>query len=231
MKSFEDYIIVHPNVIDSDFCDKIIEKFESDDRCIDGQVSGGNDTNMKISLDLNITPHSDWGDIDSQLGDSLMPYFNEYSNFIEEHTHKTTGKFLRHDSGYQIQKTSPGGLYNWHDDSFIAAIPDAYYTDNVGTTQSWMAERIYTFILYLNDRGDDVENGRTQFYNSGISKSIVPKAGKLLLFPASPFWVHRGEPLTSGVKYLITGWVSFARSSRLTELHSDQMEVIRGICE
>ena len=80
-----------------------------------------------------------------------------------------------------------------------------------------MSERICTFIYYLSD---DFEGGRTQFYFNGDVHSVVPQKGKGLWFPANPLYVHRGEPVVSGEKYLLTGWIYFdsLRGTKMTTI-------------
>ena len=226
MKTFEDYIVQHENVIDLDLCNQIIEKFDTDDRTYDGISGAGEDPSIKISKDLGISGLEDWKSIDDQLFENTTSYFSDYLNNYLEYTNNNSPNMF-HDLGYQVQKTTPGGHYAWHHDYMSNPLMNTIYRDSSGFVNQWVQSRIYTFILYLNDRTDEADNGRTQFYNCGVSKSIVPKAGKLLLFPANPFWVHRGEPLTTGVKYLITGWCcgySPYRLGRADRAHMDTLQ-------
>lgn len=229
MKSFEDYIIEYPNVIDSNLCSEIISKFDSDDRKYQGISAVGINTDVKISTDLMISNYDDWSDIDGKIFESTTQYF---SNYLDTYLSWTNGvpPNLFNDLGYQIQKTTPGGKYTWHTDGMSNPLMNTVHMDNVGFLKQWVQERIFTFILYLNDRtdGEDSENGRTQFYNDGISKSVVPEAGKLLLFPANHFWVHRGEPLTTGVKYLLTGWCCGYTPTRIGKASVGDIDTIHS---
>ena len=85
------------------------------------------------------------------------------------------------DTGYQIQKTQPGDYYIWHHDQ---------------TTS-----RLVTFIWYLNDVKDD---GYTEFIDG---TRIQPEAGKLIIFPATWDFLHRGVSPKTETKYICTGWV------------------------
>ena len=174
-----------------------------------------------------ISNSKDWSDIDDQIFNSTTNYFSEYLNNYLTHT-KSAAPNLFNDLGYQIQKTTPGGHYRWHTDAMTNPLMNTFHWGADRFYNQWVQERLFTFILYLNDRtGDeDSENGRTQFYNSGISKSVVPEAGKLLLFPASNFWVHRGEPLTTGVKYLLTGWCCGYQPTRIGTASNSDMDTI-----
>jgi hypothetical protein len=61
--------------------------------------------------------------------------------------------------------------------------------------------RVITFLWYLND----VEKGgETEFWGT---HRIKPEAGKLLFFPATWTYPHRGMMPISNDKYIITGWI------------------------
>ena len=66
------------------------------------------------------------------------------------------------------------------------------------------------FILDIKYK-DDFDGGHTQFRVGGNSNDILnvaPKTGKLICFPASWYFYHRGETVTKGSKYVCTGWLS-----------------------
>ena len=92
-----------------------------------------------------------------------------------------------------------GEGYTWHSDEWDSPVPDAV----IGPHQA-LSYRFATYIFYLND---EFEGGRTQFRFKDDIYSITPKQGMLLLFPATNFYFHRGETVTSGNKYIATGWL------------------------
>ena len=61
--------------------------------------------------------------------------------------------------------------------------------------------RVITFIWYLNNVE---EGGETEFWKD---YNIKPTTGKLVLFPASWTFPHRGKMPISDDKYIITGWI------------------------
>ena len=91
------------------------------------------------------------------------------------------------DEGYMINKyVKNEGLYNWHVDTDLG--------ENTGNTT-----RCVSCIIYLND----IEiGGETDF---GFMK-IKPECGKILFFPASWTFLHRGIMPESDDKYIITTW-------------------------
>lgn len=150
----------------------------------------------KKSTDLFITHMEGWSEIDSILKDKLTEGLKEYENYLKTSYEynsipfKTTlgsvfGDMI--DRGYQIQRTKKNEFYTWHHDSVQED------------------RRIITFIWYLNTLDPEVDGGTTDFE---CGKSIAPKQGKLIFFPATWTYVHRGKPVISdNAKYICTGWI------------------------
>ena len=177
-----DFIYIQKDALPKSFCDNVIQKFELDDRKRQGQVGSGVRLDIKRSCDLSITGKEDWKSYDEAFFKSLNNALKEYLRFIPEEyiQFKALGRF-EDDTGYQIQKTQPGDYYIWHHDQ---------------TTS-----RLVTFIWYLNDVKDD---GYTEFIDG---TRIQPEAGKLIIFPATWDFLHRGVSPKTETKYLCTGWV------------------------
>lgn len=62
-----------------------------------------------------------------------------------------------------------------------------------------------SFVVYLND---DYEGGEVEFKEFLPGRKIKPDAGSLLVFPSSVEYVHKVNPVKSGVKYAL---ISFAK--------------------
>ena len=204
-----DLVQEYHNVLDSDTCNQIIERFDNDKRKYEGFVIGEDEgKQVKRSTDLSISSLVEWKDIDNLFFDIISKYRDPYLNLLKKTWHRVGFGKLR-DDGYQIQCTKPGGFYHWHSDDTVKVAPKVeIHTDSTGRRYIPSDTRIYTYILYLNDVDVMKQGGRTQFYLDGEIHNITPEAGKLLLFPADIIFTHRGETLTDGVKYLMTGWVS-----------------------
>ena len=177
-----DFIYIQKDALPKSFCDNVIQKFELDDRKRQGQVGSGVRLDIKRSCDLSITGKEDWKSYDEAFFKSLNNALKEYLRFIPEEyiQFKALGRF-EDDTGYQIQKTQPGDYYIWHHDQ--------------------TKTRLVTFIWYLNDVKDD---GYTEFIDG---TRIQPEAGKLIIFPATWDFLHRGVSPKTETKYLCTGWV------------------------
>ena len=170
-----------------DICNEMIRRFEQhEDEQYEGRLGqqAGKDRSIKKSTDLVVSGKPHWQDIDRELFRSLglaIAEFREAFPFFK-------GPFK--DSGYAIQRTSPGEHYHWHIDG--------------GSHE--FSQRQLVAVWYLNDVPGP--GGETEFSYQDVR--IRPEAGKLLLFP--PFWTHehRGVTLQQGVKYIATTWVVFA---------------------
>lgn len=98
--------------------------------------------------------------------------------------------FFQHTpKGMSVQKTLPHqGYHSWHTE----------------VANSASSSRVAAYILYLNDVPD---GGETEFLYHGVK--VTPEAGKLLIFPTSYTHPHRGNPIYTGEKYIISGWFTF----------------------
>ena len=199
--AFSDLIIQHENVLESDFCDHIIDKFEKDQSKQAGRTGNGVDILTKVSTDLFISNSDNWKEEDNKLFKALNPHLIDYFKLLQNfHQNESSSRFditkSINDTGYQIQRTEPNGFYTWHDDfDFTLDNDKTYY-------------RIGTYIFYLNTISEN-SGGRTRFrFMDNTSLDIRPKKGSLILFPANVLYPHSGEKLKDGLKYIITGWIT-----------------------
>jgi hypothetical protein len=192
---YRDYIFIYNNMefiyerenfVSSEFCTRIIDKFEKDDNKRIGRTSKGVEENYKKSTEIRLYRNEQWVDELNSFDEVLERAKNEYRAYIKQiDRNELIDMTLRMSHTYppQIQRTLPGEFYHWHSD---ANIPTSFKT--------------FTYILYLNDV--DTENdGATEF---SCGRCIQPKTGKLLIFPSTFTYLHRGQLLKNGVKYIAT---------------------------
>jgi len=185
------YIYVKNNSISEKVCDYLINVFENDaSHLVRKGVTLSGPSDAKITLDLKLTIEINKYDdyIFTELNSNVNTYFQtlnaNYESFI------IPLKNIK-DTGYQMQKyISNVGVYKYHHDS--------HYAKDEPTTQT----RILTFIWYLNTVN---EGGETEFFNGRIK--IKPEKGKLLLFPSTWTFMHKGNTPISSNKYIVTGWL------------------------
>ena len=188
------YLEIFENNLSPYFCKHIIKKFERDSRSVPGLTAMGLNLDVKDSQDLLISDIPDWEKEDRTFFEKLSPVLDDYymRHFIDPVPTLSRSDWKERsniiDKGYQIQRTTSDqkGFVYHHD----------------GTAEDSM-RRIITYLWYLNDIPED-EGGSTEFYD-GVK--IQPKTGRLILFPATWTFMHRGNPPKKGNKYICTGWV------------------------
>jgi hypothetical protein len=103
---------------------------------------------------------------------------------------------------WRMAKYHPGDRFGAHVDAFFQ--------------KSQSEKSMFTVNIYLNGDGDFV-GGTTRFYESRKGSDeearIVPSAGLCLVFrqPQSAQYLHDGEEVTAGVKYLMRSDVVYLR--------------------
>lgn len=180
-------IKVYDQNLTEDFCKHCIDLFEKDDRKSPGRTGRGVVPHIKDSIDLLITDRSGWEEVDILFHAALKEPAQDMFDLLSDYTQLVIEP---RDSGYQIQRTAPNGGYSWHNDYYV-------YSDGY--------ERLFTYIWYLNTVS---EGGETEF----LDQKIQPIVGRLVLFPATWTFLHRGLPPKTGFKYICTGWMASAPS-------------------
>lgn len=186
---FKDFIYLQPKQLTPQFCEHLIDLYENHPTAQDQRHFGviGDPAHLnneiKQSEDINISKFSEFAPEDKTLEIALRKLVHNYLEYIGSRNLGYTGllDLNYEDTGFQVQKTTPGGFYDWHSDR--------------------MHQRFYTYIFYLNDISHD---GETQFAN-GLK--IKPEQGKALMFPATWEYAHRGIAPKDEIKYIATGWV------------------------
>ena len=185
-----DFIWTKEKSLSKSFCNKMIEKFEKSDYQYDGKIGNGTlDQTVKQCRDLVLSSHLDeWKKEDKILYKALQDAIGEY-NVVCNTIHPcltVSPLFKFHDTGYQIQRYEPEGFYEWHND----------------WTMNDDASRVYTYLWYLNTIKKK-DGGYTQFIDG---TKVQPKAGKIVIFPATWNYLHRAFP-PKVRKYICTGWI------------------------
>ena len=186
------FIFVADNIVTPEKCTEIIDRFEKDRKHQhQGVTAGGVDISVKDSIDLmpDMNPE-EWKDIEELFHKKISLMLDLYVTHLRNSglltSFNNNGIHLvppnlenMMDTGYQIQRTSPGKGYIWHNDA--------------------ASHRLLTFILYLND----VEEGWTQFYTGD---QVSPSLGRGVIFPATWTYYHQGYP-PKQTKYIMTVWL------------------------
>ena len=178
------------DVFPVDFCNRVIDKFEKSDLKFKGTTSIRFDNPIKNSMDMRIHDEPEWVEEEKYFNDMIRKAMKKYENFIlkmdvDDRVKKYITEALMNTYIHppQIQRTEPGQFYHWHHDE--SAPPN------------W---KMFTYIIYLNNVEKD-SGGTTEF---SCGKTVQPKAGKIIFFPSTWTYFHRGKTLEKGVKYIAT---------------------------
>ena len=180
MRYYHDqHIGVYENAVSDEWCDKIINYFESNinkakARNEEGGSSlGVRDTHLYLS--------------DEKIINEFNTYFSKiFSLYNYKYTNIPQPLKI---NNYKIQKTLPTeGFHPYHIEH--GDVPPSLF-------------RVAAYTVYLNDVE---EGGETEFLYQ--LKRIKPKKGTICIFPAAYTHVHRGNTPFSGEKYIMTGWLS-----------------------
>jgi hypothetical protein len=191
-----DLIYERDDALSPDICRSVIDLFEASDSKRPGKVTNHDsseevDLSLKRTIDLHIDPHDEnWKMIQDKISESLIKSFTEYrSKFLEiykTHANDFARDFIMskfHVYGYQVHKSEPGGFFDWHSDAH--------------------ENRMFTVIFYMNTLNSSDE-GNTILYVDGKLKHIIPKTGKIAIFPATWNYVHKGDTVKNSNKYIVT---------------------------
>jgi hypothetical protein len=190
---YKDFIWMYNNVYGDGFCLHLITEFERFSRggyCGNRQSSEGatktrkNDEFLFLNLKNHVpSPFNNRSCIDiffEGLQNCFESYVSEY-DILEGIDIKCTS--------VKVQKTIPGAGYHvWHGEQ--------------GGGDS--ANRVLTYILYLNTLEDD-SAGETEFLYQKMR--VPPQENTMVIWPAAFTHAHRGNVVHGKeAKYIVTGW-------------------------
>lgn len=174
----------------ADFCQHLIEKYELESFKSVATTIGGY-SNILQATEVNITLLDTWKEEDDILFKKLNKSLDQYRVFLKERLFVNFTADMLIDTGYKIKRYD-GDLkdrFDWHHD---------YCSDD---SYGKGAARFISYIWYLND----VDGGETEFING---YRIRPEVGKLVFFPSTWTYIHRGiSPPPGTKKYICTGFL------------------------
>lgn len=201
------YFYINPTSISRELCKTIINMFDSDNNKYEGVTFEGLNKNVKETHDLVIpnipkkTGFDKWNKIhkflEKELSENIKEYIKILDNVVNLNHEKenTTSVYHTFDIDKLTNESFMVQRYTKQKDRYI------YHND---FRNHWESKkyRVITYLWYLNTVE---EGGETEFFWG--THTIKPETGKLLLFPASWTFPHRGKMPLSHDKYIITGWL------------------------
>jgi hypothetical protein len=199
---FSDSIGILPDVFSKAECDGLIKLFEdynNQNKTYKGNTIGGKNSG-KVSTDYNLLNHVKENDyyinlVASKFTNANLDWFKNYP-YNNQYPHSKTIIGSTYYPLLQIQKynQNEGHFNGWHVEK-----------QNFKTTHRYLV-----FILYLNDVE---EGGETEFLFKEEGENdffkVKPKAGTLVIHPASWPYIHKGNKPISDDKYILTSWLCY----------------------
>jgi hypothetical protein len=181
-------------VLENDaLCDGLVVHFERNAGTRKpGFVGGGVvDTSLKQSLDLTLAPQ----EVGKPETATLGAYFEQLNlcfwDYLDEWAFLKTFLDGVHIGNFNIQKYNDGDHFG------------GLHSERTSLSH---AHRVLVWMTYLNDVA---AGGETEFPHFALK--IRPAKGKTLIWPAEWTHAHRGCVVERGPKYIITGWMHFAK--------------------
>lgn len=195
------FVLEIPNFIPRHICETIVKRFENDNRKVEGSFtySMGDQllTRKKNNFELSSTNLGGWEDVNKLFLDYTYKLCEEYGNHLKN-TFNDYGDpkypvydrelFQKHIicTGFPIQRLGKGDRYDWHHDGDVFK---PYFIQ---------------IIFYLNTLQEN-QGGCTEFIDG---RKVRPETGKVLVYPCSWTFPHKGGEVKDGYKYICTTTIS-----------------------
>jgi len=186
------YIQIYKNVIENEYCDELVKKFELNKEQHDvndfgqGQIQQGLTSFTQINLNQN-----NWTDDISKLSKVYIKYLKQYKKdcIITDYMWPSTYNFEE----FRLKRYLPNNK-----DQFV---------NHVDVNNYNYARRFLVFFIYLSDN----ERGETNFPQLGLASPC--KKGSLLMFPPLWPWLHAGMKPINKPKYMIGSYLHYRKNN------------------
>ncbi|GLS24448.1 2OG-Fe(II) oxygenase [Marinibactrum halimedae] len=227
-----DFVEIYDEALSPEFCKEIIAAFEDNKTFqVPGQTGGGVDTSKKLSKDIHLLECENFKGIVERVLEPTRRYVIDYMRkyhflligaFGLTVRHPKTGEPIKLTNDNYQEVGEPQAHVLTQQLFRVGAINAQKYEAGKGGYPYWHSEifpqmphnealhRALLFMFYLNDVE---EGGETEFYYQ--DKTIVPKAGRMVIAPAGFTHTHRGNVPRSGDKYILTSWILFSRAEAI----------------
>ena len=153
--------------------------------------------------------NSDWSAEDLFIFDAIKLPLQEYTTMLSRDFDYLNTNIM--DTGYTIFKRGSNTGSGIQSDFKLTSIVDALYHTARDLPSYVVRESVATYIIFINK----TVGGRTIIHIGNEKHYIEPEVGKLVMFPAYPFYKYSEENLIEGPKYFVHGYTT---SDRIAEL-------------
>lgn len=185
--NIETFIRIYDGALAENLCSEIIQRFEADESKQAGRVNSTHGNviapNIKQTTELKLK-QPEWQDIAQTLAANLAEYLELYKKDVAFLKGCAYRELLT--EVFRIKRYNPHEQFNWHID---CPVEESF-------------SRVLAVQWYFNTVD---EGGATEFMYQ--KQSVTPRAGRLVFFPVSWMYRHRGAPPVSSPKYICTNFL------------------------
>ena len=190
--TMEKFVLEIPNFLPTNVCTSMIERFEKDDKRYEGSFTYPIGDQL-ITRKKNNTELGMFEDTMNLFVNYTRNVFEVYSNHLKNtfseygdprypvYDREITPKQVMC-TGFPVQRLGKGDMYDWHHDGDL--------------TKPYFVQVIF----YLNTLQEN-QGGCTEFIDG---KRVRPETGKVLIYPCSWTFPHKGGEVFYGYKYICT---------------------------
>tara|TARA_R110001599_G_scaffold69378_2_gene195169 strand:- start:2030 stop:2629 length:600 start_codon:yes stop_codon:yes gene_type:complete len=195
--TMEKFVLEIPNFVPANVCASMIEKFEKDDNKVEGSFTYSVGDQL-VTRKKNNTELGMFEDMTQFFLDYTCNVYEAYSNHLKNtfseygdpqypvYDRDITQKQIMC-TGFPVQRLGKGDTYDWHHDGDL--------------TKPYFIQVIF----YLNTLQEN-QGGCTEFIDG---KRVRPETGKVLIYPCSWTFPHKGGEVLYGYKYICTTTIYF----------------------
>jgi len=201
----DNMIRVYDGILDKEFCQRLIEKFEAtDDKTVWNDYRKFSDTLLLENVDY-------WKDEIPVCLDAFTQIIEKYKDdlpWLDDHKKLFPIEYTL--EGIKLKKYSPNDIdeFPWH----------------VDVTTGETGLRFLAFFIYL----DDNDAGETEFIeNKTTTISVKCVGGRAIMFPPMFPWVHCGRKPVNKPKYLLQSYLHYVMPDKGDSKHELESEARR----
>ena len=187
--SNSDYIGIYDKALSKKECEILIKQFEKSDKIVRGNtVPNPEDTGLTKECSELSCQFEDKSIISNIVRPVLISCLNQY---LKKYDSLDISSRWKWDYHYNFQK------YDGEEEGYFA-----WHCEQCSTYPG----RILAWMFYLNDA-----KCGTEFWNYSPVRARI---GRGVIWPSNWTHVHRGVTPNKGLKYIITGWVSYTEDPK-----------------
>ena len=191
MNNLSHYVRVYDDVFQPDFCESMIKTFESIDPALSPTLRVSDhswEKDYRCFQEVNIKQDTAFRGIVDPYYARIRQVYAHYKQMVGSDFFPQ--EFTLEEARMKRYLNDDYEQFGWHVD--------------VGDKQS--SSRYLVMFTYLNDVE---EGGETEFLSNG-EFTVKPKCGRMVVFPPSFMFPHRGKKPISNSKYILSTYLHYA---------------------